>query len=77
MKDDAEMSFYNATELEDVYDVYGVDREKGAVVVVRPDGYVGMLAGLGSAGLERVEGYLRGCLRVVGRVGNGRVNGRG
>ncbi|KAL5331942.1 hypothetical protein ACEPPN_001482 [Leptodophora sp. 'Broadleaf-Isolate-01'] len=77
VKDDAEMSFYNATELEDVYDVYGVDREKGAVVVVRPDGYVGMLAGLGSAGLERVEGYLRGCLRVVGRVGNGRVNGRG
>ncbi len=26
------------------YDTYGIDRARGAVVVVRPDGYVGMVA---------------------------------
>lgn len=26
------------------YDAYGIDKTKGAVVVVRPDGYVGIVA---------------------------------
>ena len=26
------------------YEAYGISREEGAVVVVRPDGYVGMVA---------------------------------
>ena len=26
------------------YETYGIDAEKGAVVVVRPDGYVGIVA---------------------------------
>ncbi|PVH77748.1 phenol 2-monooxygenase [Cadophora sp. DSE1049] len=74
VKTHAEMSFYNGTELQDAYVVYGVERERGAAVVVRPDGYVGLLAGLGEEGMERVEGYLRGCLRVVGEGERG-VNG--
>lgn len=58
------MSFYNGTELEDAYTVYGVDRKKGAITVVRPDGYIGTIAELGD--MERVEAFLRRCLREVG-----------
>jgi len=72
----AEMSFYNGTELQDAYSVYGVAKEKGAMVVVRPDGYVGCLGELGEEGLAKVEGYLKGCLRAVGdEKGNGTSNG--
>ncbi|KAL2065311.1 hypothetical protein VTL71DRAFT_2980 [Oculimacula yallundae] len=74
IKEEAEMSFNNATELEDAYAVYGVDRKKGALVVVRPDGYVGLVAGGGREELRRVERYLRGCLRCIGEE-NGRGNG--
>ena len=28
------------------YEHYGIDPEKGAIVIVRPDGYVGMVAPL-------------------------------
>ncbi|KAH7386435.1 FAD binding domain protein [Cadophora sp. MPI-SDFR-AT-0126] len=76
VKAHAEMSFYNGTELQDAYSVYGVDRERGAVVVVRPDSYVGCLGELGEEGMKRVEGYLRGVLRVVGEgEKDGKVNG--
>ncbi|KAG4421451.1 hypothetical protein IFR04_005401 [Cadophora malorum] len=72
----AEMSFYNGTELQDAYSVYGLAKEKGAMVVVRPDGYVGCLGELGEEGLAKVEGYLKGCLRAVGdEKGNGTSNG--
>ena len=70
------MSFYNGTELQDAYSVYGVAKEKGAMVVVRPDGYVGCLGELGEDGLARVERYLRACLRTVGEAkGHGATNG--
>ena len=26
------------------YDTYGIDKQQGAIVVVRPDGYVGIVA---------------------------------
>lgn len=63
LKAEAEMRFYNGTELQHAYATYGVDTEEGAVAVVRPDGYVGTLAAL--ADVERVEAYLGGCLQVV------------
>jgi len=63
LKQYSEMQFYNGHEKEDVYGVYGVDPKKGAVTVVRPDGYIGVVAELGD--IKRVEGYLEGCLRTV------------
>ena len=59
----AEMRFYNGTELEDAYGVYGVRKERGAVAVVRPDGYIGCIASIEQSG--RVDSYLRSCLRTV------------
>ncbi|KAL3483124.1 FAD binding domain-containing protein [Aspergillus germanicus] len=64
VKEQAEMSFYNGYELEDAYGIYGVDPAKGAMVVVRPDGYVGAVAALDD--LWRVEGFLE---RIIKRVG--------
>jgi hypothetical protein len=64
VKEQAEMSFYNGYELEDVYRIYGVDPTKGAVVVVRPDGYVGTVAELRDS--SRVERFLE---RIIKRAG--------
>lgn len=63
VKQHAEMSFYDGYELEDAYGIYGVDPSKGALAVVRPDGYVGIVAQLED--LSRVEEYLRRCIRTV------------
>ena len=57
------MRFYNGTELQDVYKTYGVHPERGAIAVVRPDGYIGTIAELKDT--ARVKTYLRGCLREV------------
>lgn len=59
----SEMSFYSGYELDDVYGTYGVDPARGAIAVVRPDGYVGAVAELGD--VERVEAYLK---TLVGTV---------
>jgi phenol 2-monooxygenase len=56
----AEMRTYGLSRKEDVYEVYGVSKDEGLIAVVRPDGYVGMLAVLSST--EEVEEYLRSCL---------------
>lgn len=40
------------------YDKYGIDPLTGAIVVVRPDGYVGMVAPL--EGLSEIEAYFAG-----------------
>jgi phenol 2-monooxygenase len=40
----SEMRFYNGTELEDAYKIYGVDPKQGAIAIVRPDGYIGTIA---------------------------------
>ncbi|KAI9050619.1 hypothetical protein LZ554_005778 [Drepanopeziza brunnea f. sp. 'monogermtubi'] len=64
VKERAEMSFYNGTKLEDAYAVYGVSPAKGAIAVVRPDGYIGTVASLQDT--ERIGKYLKGCLRGVG-----------
>jgi hypothetical protein len=58
------MRFYSGYALaDDVYKIYGVDESKGAIAVVRPDGYIGTIAALDD--VERVEGYLRKCIRTV------------
>jgi phenol 2-monooxygenase len=61
VKTHSEMRFYNGTELEDAYKIYGVDMKKGAIAVVRPDGYIGTIAELGNT--ERIGEFLKGCLR--------------
>jgi hypothetical protein len=64
IKAHSEMRFYSGYELaDDVYKIYGVDEKEGALAVVRPDGYVGVVAGLGD--VSAVEGYLQGVLRRV------------
>ena len=55
------MKTYSPAKREDAYEIYGIDKAEGALVVVRPDGYVGVLGGLDAFGL--VEGYFEGCLR--------------
>ncbi|KAI4609287.1 hypothetical protein J4E80_008536 [Alternaria sp. BMP 0032] len=44
----------------DAYKGYGVDRERGCVVVVRPDQYVGYIDEVDGEGCEGVEGYFKG-----------------
>jgi len=60
VKELAEMKTYSLAKREDAYEVYGISKEEGAFVVVRPDGYVGMLGHLDAPGL--VEGYFGRCL---------------
>ena len=55
------MKTYSPAKREDAYEIYGIDKGEGALVVVRPDGYVGVLGGLDAFGLA--EGYFAGCLR--------------
>lgn len=63
LKKHSEMRFYSGYALDDVYKIYGVDETRGALAVVRPDGYVGMVARL--ADLERVQEYLERCIRTI------------
>lgn len=63
LKKYSEMSFYSGYEIDDVYKTYGVDEAKGALAVVRPDGYVGMVAALQD--VKCVEEYLERCVRTV------------
>ncbi|KAI9373249.1 thioredoxin-like protein [Aspergillus egyptiacus] len=63
VKEQAEMSFYNGYDLEDAYQIYGADPAQGALVVIRPDGYVGLVAQLSES--SRVEGHLS---RIITRV---------
>jgi phenol 2-monooxygenase len=57
----SEMRFYNGIELEDAYKIFGVDPKKGAIAVVRPDGYIGTIAELKDT--ARIGEYLKQCLR--------------
>ncbi|KAF5534402.1 phenol hydroxylase [Fusarium mexicanum] len=59
----AEMRTYGVSKKEDVYEVLGVSKDDGVVAVVRPDGYVGMMAPLAKTG--EIEDYLRGCLVTI------------
>ncbi|KAL5363873.1 putative efflux pump antibiotic resistance protein [Aspergillus floccosus] len=46
LKTHSEMRFHSGYEMDDVYQIYGVDPGQGALAVIRPDGYVGMIAAL-------------------------------
>jgi len=62
VKQYAEMRFHGMAD-EEVYRIYGVAEEDGAVVIVRPDGYVGTVVALSD--VERAKEYLAGCLVSV------------
>lgn len=62
VKQQAEMSFYSGYELDDTYRIYGVDPSRGALLAVRPDGYVGIIAELSD--VPSVDAYLS---RVITR----------
>jgi phenol 2-monooxygenase (NADPH) len=47
------------------YEGYGVDPEEGALVVVRPDGYVGLVASVEEEGWKEVAKWFQGVLRSV------------
>lgn len=49
----------------EAYKKWGVDRERGAVVAVRPDGYVGLVTSLEDEGWTQLETWFRGILRFV------------
>lgn len=59
----AEMGTYGIANHEDAYEVYGVSKDKGAVVVVRPDGYVGTISHLDS--YEIVDAYFKRTVREI------------
>jgi hypothetical protein len=63
IKQYSEMSFYSGYEMDDVYGIYGVDPTEGALAVVRPDGYIGVIAPLSD--VKRVENYLESLIRTV------------
>lgn len=63
VKEMSEMQFYELSAKEDVYEVYGVSKESGALATVRPDGYVGMVRSLSD--IDDVEAYFRRCLVTV------------
>lgn len=63
VKNLAEMRFYNAYKLEDAYGIYGVNPHEGALVVIRPDGYVGVTAQLVDTG--RVLRFLKACITLA------------
>jgi len=69
VKTEAEMRFYNGTELHDAYKTYGISPETGAIAVVRPDGYIGTISELKDT--AKIQAYLEGCLRKVAAKSNG------
>ncbi|OCL06696.1 putative phenol monooxygenase [Glonium stellatum] len=61
VKEEAEMTLYNASP--EVYSTYGVEPSKGAIVVVRPDGVVGLVTSLGE--ISQVYRFLQGFLTTT------------
>ena len=59
VKDFAEMRLHGPVD-ETLYDVYGIGLDTGAVVTVRPDGYVGFISSL--TDVMQVDTYLSSCL---------------
>ncbi|TID13124.1 hypothetical protein E6O75_ATG10073 [Venturia nashicola] len=55
------------------YEGYGIDKEEGKVVIVRPDGYVAFIGGVED--VEGLEGYFRGIL-LDGKGQKGKVEKR-
>lgn len=49
----------------EAYAKYGVDKQVGAVVVVRPDGYTGLVTPVGAEGQTQIEKWFEPVLRRV------------
>ncbi|KAI0202839.1 FAD binding domain-containing protein [Astrocystis sublimbata] len=47
------------------YEGYGVDPEEGALVIVRPDGYVGLVTSIEEKGWKEAEKWFQGVLRSI------------
>ncbi len=47
------------------YEKYGVGRAAGAVVAIRPDGYVGLVTSIGGEGRSEIDRWFEGVLRPV------------
>lgn len=60
LKEFAEMTFHGPTGPVPFYEVYGVLQSRGAVVAVRPDGYVGAVKSLADA--KNLGNYFDNCL---------------
>jgi phenol 2-monooxygenase len=59
----AEMRTYGLAKKEDAYEIYGIAKEEGAIAVVRPDGYVGILCRLSAS--DVAGNYLGDCLTKI------------
>ncbi|EED21312.1 phenol monooxygenase, putative [Talaromyces stipitatus ATCC 10500] len=70
LKDFAEMSFHGPVGTEPLYEIYGVSEDGGAVVVIRPDGYVGAVKCLSD--VRSLESYFDNCLVRVDALGGGK-----
>lgn len=57
------MRTYGLAKTEDAYKIYGITKEQGAIVAIRPDGYVGALCRLSA--VDTVEKYFQGCLITI------------
>lgn len=65
LREVAEMNVYcSAVASEDAYGLYGVSEDEGAIAVIRPDGYVGGVACLGEAGVDKIGRFLEDCIRL-------------
>ncbi|KAM5455175.1 putative phenol 2-monooxygenase (NADPH) [Microsporum audouinii] len=68
LREVAEMRVYcSAVASEDAYQLYGVSEDSGAVAVIRPDGYVGVVSSLDEEGVNKVTRYLGGCIWLEGK----------
>jgi phenol 2-monooxygenase len=56
----AEMRTYGLAKKEDAYEIFDVSKNEGVIAVIRPDGYIGMLAPLSDH--KMVEAYFTSCL---------------
>jgi phenol 2-monooxygenase len=63
LKTFAEMRTYGLAKKEDAYEIFNVSKDEGLIAVIRPDGYVGMLAPLSDS--KTVKAYFNSCLISV------------
>ncbi|RAH64696.1 uncharacterized protein BO66DRAFT_335711, partial [Aspergillus aculeatinus CBS 121060] len=61
LKRHSEMRLYDGLAVQDAYELFEVDVHQGALIVLRPDGYIGMIASLERHGL--LQDYFTSCLR--------------
>ncbi|PYI22714.1 FAD/NAD(P)-binding domain-containing protein [Aspergillus violaceofuscus CBS 115571] len=57
----SEMRLYDGSAVQDAYEQFGVDIHHGALVILRPDGHIGMIASL--EGHAVLDDYFTSCLR--------------